>query len=90
MSLNAHQDVSTAFVDNESGSESDRPRDTIQSTARKLPAWAKAAMKNDTRAQPWKKHVTTANDPLFAQGEELSLFYKAGMTLCAGEGSLAA
>lgn len=55
-----------------------------------LPAWARAAKKNDNRAQPWKKLVTVNDDPTFAEGEDLSIYYKIGMTLCAGEGSLAA
>lgn len=55
-----------------------------------LSAWAQVAMKGDDRAQPWKKHVIADNDPNFADGEELSIFNKAGMTLFAGEGSLAA
>lgn len=57
---------------------------------KKLPTWAKAASKKDNRSQPWKKHASDVDDPLFAQGEELSIYYKAGMTLCLGEGSLAA
>jgi len=68
--------------DNESGSEKE--------SAVKLPSWARAAKQKDDRAQPWKSLVEGEDDPDFADGVDLSLFYKAGMTLCLGEGSLAA
>lgn len=80
-----HDFVDTSASETESDSEQVR-----KPVERKMPAWAMAAAKKDSRAQPWKKHITQKNDPNFAEGVDLSLFYKEGMTLCAGEGSLAA
>ncbi|KAJ8071669.1 hypothetical protein OCU04_001988 [Sclerotinia nivalis] len=52
--------------------------------------WVQVAKTQDSRAQPWKKLRDEVDDPDFAVGEDLSIFYKTGMTLCAAEGTLAA
>ena len=63
---------------------------TSPSDPSKLPQWAQAAMKEETRAQLWKDHTKTENVVDYAQGEDILTFTDKDTDACIGECSLAA